>query len=331
MERLQKIMAHAGIDSRRHCEDLIRQGLVKVNGQVVTKIPTLVDPQKDIITIGRKRLKYEPLAYYVLNKPKKVVCTNNDPAGRKRAIDCLKGVKERVYPIGRLDADSTGLVLLSNDGELANLLTHPRYGIAKTYVAEIGEWIVDEDIDKLRNGMYLDGKKARVARVKILRRGPQRSRLEIVLTQGHNRQIRRMLARLGHSVRSLSRVKIGPITTRGIGSGKFRKLTPQEVKSLKKMVTEQALRVKNKSKGMATKAAGKSKFVSGSIKATTSDSKRTKNTKGTRKTVSKSLSKTHEIGIKKTKKVAKTPAKSIKTSPKKRAKKQINTAKRGKK
>lgn len=235
-ERLQKVMAEAGIASRRHCEQMIRDGLVKVNGQIVTKLPVLVDLQCDRIVVSGRRLRFEPKVYFLLNKPKNVVCTNSDPQGRRRAVDLLRGVKERVYPVGRLDVDSKGLLILTNDGELANLLTHPRYGVIKTYVAEIDGRIDGEAIRKLKKGMYFAEGRAAAEDVRILRRGPKRSLLEITLREGRNRQIRRMLLRLGHPVRQLTRVRIGRLTLRGLGAGKCRPLTDAEVTSLRRSV-----------------------------------------------------------------------------------------------
>jgi len=235
-ERLQKVMAEAGIASRRHCEQMIRDGLVKVNGSQVTALPVLVDPRQDRIIVSGRRLRFEPKVYFLQNKPKNVVCTNYDPQGRRRAVDLLRGVKERVYPVGRLDADSKGLLILTNDGELANLLTHPRYGVVKTYVAEIDGRIAGESLSKLKKGMYFAEGRASAQEVKILRRGPKRSLLEITLREGRNRQIRRMLLRLGHPVRQLTRVRIGRLTLRGLGPGKCRPLTDTEVKLLRRSV-----------------------------------------------------------------------------------------------
>ena len=235
MERLQKVMAEAGIGSRRHCEDIIREGLVKVNSEVVTKLPVMVDPEQDRIVVDGRRLKFERKVYFLLNKPKKVVCTNNDPQGRTRAIDLLKGVKERVYPVGRLDADSKGLMIMTNDGELANHLTHPKYGVAKTYIAEVAGSVSGADIEKLQKGMYLPQGKASVKRVKVLRRGPKQSLLEITLQEGRNRQIKVMLRRLGHSVKQLTRVKIGKLFLKGLGVGKYRALTKTEVAYLQRL------------------------------------------------------------------------------------------------
>jgi len=228
-------MAEAGVASRRQCEEMICQGLVKINGTVVNKLPVFVEPTCDVIVVSGVRLKIEPKVYYLLNKPKKVVCTNSDPAGRLRAVDLLKNVKFRVYPVGRLDTDSKGLLIMTNDGELANQLTHPRYGVAKTYVAEAAGWVTGEDIRKLKKGIHLEQGKACMESIKILQRNSKQTNLEIVLREGRNRQIRRMLARLGHSVHQLTRVRIGPLTLRGLGPGKFRQLKPAEVKSLRKI------------------------------------------------------------------------------------------------
>ncbi len=235
MERLQKLMAEAGVASRRHSEQMIRDGLVRVNGQTVRELPVLVDPDHDVVVVQGKKLRFEPKVYFLLHKPKKVVSTNYDPQGRPRAIDLLKTVRERVYPVGRLDADSRGLLLLTNDGELANQLTHPRYGVPKTYVAEIAGTLSGPEIAELRSGIRLEAKgPAAMHRVTVLRRGPQESLLEITLTEGRNRQIRRMLARLGKRVRHLTRVRMGPLTLKGLGVGKFRPLTVAEVRALRK-------------------------------------------------------------------------------------------------
>ena len=235
MERLQKVMAEAGIGSRRYCEEIIREGLVKVNGVVVQKPPIMVDPKQDRIVVDGRRLKFERKVYFLLNKPKKVVCTNSDPQGRIRAIDLLKGVKERVYPVGRLDTDSKGLVIMTNDGELANQLTHPKYGVAKTYIAEVAGSVSGADIEKLQKGMYLAKGKASMGKVKILRRGPKQSLLEVTLREGRKRQIKVMLGRLGHTVKQLTRVRIGKLTLKGLGVGKYRVLTAAEVKGLHRL------------------------------------------------------------------------------------------------
>ena len=235
MERLQKIMARAGIASRRHCEELIRDGKVIINGEVRTGLPILVDPEQDEICVNGRVLRAQRKVYYLLYKPRGVVSTNSDPQGRPRAIDLLAGVAERVYPVGRLDVESKGLLLLTNDGDLAHRLTHPRFGVVKTYVAEVAGRVTASDLEQLREGIYFPEGKARVERVKILRQGPQQSLVEIELREGRNRQIRRMLARLEHNVRQLTRVRIGPLTLRGLGPGKYRPLTRREVDALREL------------------------------------------------------------------------------------------------
>jgi len=234
-QRLQKVLAAAGVDSRRKCEELILQGAVEVNGEVVDKLPAFVDPAKDVIKVNGRRLRPAKRLYYLLNKPKGVICTNRDPQGRAKAID-LVPTGQRVFCVGRLDADTTGIVLLTNDSELANRLTHPRYGLAKTYVATVKGRISGDAAERLKRGVWLaEGKTAR-ASVKILRRGPRESLIEITVRQGLNRQIRRMLARAGLPVKSLKRTRIGQLAVRGLGVGKFRELTPAEVRMLKKSV-----------------------------------------------------------------------------------------------
>ena len=237
MERLQKVMADAGIASRRHCEEIILEGRVMVNGKVVTEIPFMVDKSKDRIVVDERRIRFEHKVYYVLNKPTKVICTNYDPSNRRRAVDLLPGVKERVYPVGRLDADSQGLVLMTNDGELANELTHPKYGVPKKYVVEVATCISPADIERLIRGFHITrGGRASMDKVKVIRKERKYSLLEITLREGRNRQIRKMLARLGHKVRRLTRVSFGPIELKGVGTGNYRPLFPSEVTALKKSV-----------------------------------------------------------------------------------------------
>jgi 23S rRNA pseudouridine2605 synthase len=234
VQRLQKILAAAGVDSRRKCEELILSGLVQVNKNVVDKLPAFADPEKDVITVDGRKIRAEQKVYFLLNKPKGVICTNSDPAGRKKAIDLVQTDK-RVFCVGRLDADTTGLIVLSNDSELANKLTHPRYGLAKTYVARIKGRIVGEQIDKLKKGIWLaEGKTGRAA-VKIIKNSHKESLVEISIRQGLNRQVRRELAAVGLSVKSLARTRIGRLDSRGLGLGKFRKLTTSEVAYLKKI------------------------------------------------------------------------------------------------
>ena len=235
-QRLQKVLAAAGVDSRRKCEELILDGAVRVNRKVVDKLPVFVDPEKDIITVNGKKIRAARKVYFLLNKPKGVICTNRDPQGRKKAIDLVR-TGERIFCAGRLDADTTGLIILTNDSELTNKLTHPRYGLAKTYVVRVKGEIAAEQVGKLKKGVWLAEGKTGRASVKILKRGHKESSIEIIIRQGLNRQVRRMLAKVGLSEKTLTRTRIGKLTTRGLGVGKFRTLTKAEVAYLKKATT----------------------------------------------------------------------------------------------
>ncbi|HUS72307.1 MAG TPA: pseudouridine synthase [Sedimentisphaerales bacterium] len=235
-QRLQKVLAAAGIDSRRKCEELILSGGVRVNRKVVDKLPAFADPEKDIITVDGKKIQAAQKVYFLLNKPKGVICTNYDPQGRKKAIDIIP-TRQRIFCVGRLDIDTSGIIILTNDSILANRLTHPRFGLAKTYVVRVKGQIAGEAVEKLKKGIWLaEGKTAR-ASAKILKRSHKESLIEITIRQDLNRQIRRMLAKVGLSVKSLKRTRIGKLNTRGIGVGKFRTLTKAEVAYLKKTTT----------------------------------------------------------------------------------------------
>jgi 23S rRNA pseudouridine2605 synthase len=233
-QRLQKVLAAAGIASRRRCEELILEGVVRVNGRVVDKLPAFADPQKDIITVGGREICAVQKVYFLLNKPKGVICTNSDPQGRKKAIDIVQS-RERIFCVGRLDIDSTGIIILTNDSELANRLTHPRYGLAKTYIVNVKGEIGGERIEKLKRGVWLAEGKTNRAFVKILKRSHKESLVEVTIREGLNRQVRRMFAKMGLSVKSLKRTQIGKLDARGIGVGKFRALTKAEVAYLRKV------------------------------------------------------------------------------------------------
>ena len=236
-QRLQKVLAAAGVDSRRNCEELIVSGVVRVNRKVVDELPAFVDPDKDVITVHGKRIQAARKVYYLLNKPKGVICTNSDPQGRKKAIDIIRS-PERIFCVGRLDADTTGVIILTNDSELANKLTHPRYGLAKTYVVGVKGMITGKQIEKLKKGIWLAEGKTGRASAKILKRGHKESLIEVTIRQGLNRQVRRMLAKVGLPVKSLKRTRIGKLTSRGLGVGKYRKLTSNEVAHLKKITSD---------------------------------------------------------------------------------------------
>jgi 23S rRNA pseudouridine2605 synthase len=212
---------------------LILSGLVRVNRKLVDKLPVFVDPEKDIITVDGRKIQAAQKVYYLLNKPSGVICTSSDPQGRKKAIDIIPA-GQRIFCVGRLDADTSGIIILTNDSELANRLTHPRYGLTKTYVVRVKGQITGEAVEKLKKGIWLAEGKTGRASVKILKRSYKESLIEITIRQGLNRQIRRMLARVGLPVKSLKRTRIGKLNTRGLGVGGFRTLTKAEVAYLKK-------------------------------------------------------------------------------------------------
>ncbi len=235
-ERLQKILAHAGLGSRRGCEELILQGRVTVNGQVVRELGTKVDPAAKIAVDGEP-IRLERVVYYAVNKPEGYVSTNSDPSGRPRVIDLVPEIPQRVYSVGRLDEDSTGLMILTNDGDLANRLAHPRFGVEKLYRALVAGSPAPETLSKLTEGVWLSDGKVRAKRARIAGRQGQATVLELVLAEGKKREIRRMLAKLGHKVMSLSRIAIGPITLKGLPVGECRPLTRHEVDLLRKVAS----------------------------------------------------------------------------------------------
>lgn len=245
-ERLQKVLAEAGVGSRRACEELIEQGLVTVNGQLVATLPAWVNPNKDRIIVDGQRIRpAEALVYLMLYKPRGTVTTNRDPEGRTRAIDLVDHpLKPRLYPVGRLDIDSSGLLLLTNDGELANRLTHPRYGVHKTYEVTVRGSLDSSDVERLEEGIYLHdrraghGSKTRPVRLQLLKRDRERTLLRMELREGRNRQIRRMMLGLGHPVKKLRRIQMGPLKLKGLSIGSWRSLTQVEVQMLKKAAWE---------------------------------------------------------------------------------------------
>ena len=269
--RLQKILSQAGVASRRAAEKLIEEGRVSVNGHFIREMGVKADPRTDDIRVDGRRLRVaDRHRYILLNKPPGVVTTRSDPQRRQTVLDLLGGVRDYVYPVGRLDYDSEGLLLLTNDGDLAARLTHPRHEVKRTYEAHVAGTPDDEAIDRLRRGIPLDGKRTMPAEVKLLTRGtaprkgalyeqrgaapgkaaayerrgaaprkavPHERRVNgvllITIREGRNRQVRRMCEAVGHPVRKLRRVRIGPITDRRLRLGEWRELTRQEVEKLK--------------------------------------------------------------------------------------------------
>ncbi len=233
MERLHKILAEAGLGSRRKCENLIASGRVSVDGKRITKLGHLVDPIRDNIYCDGESIKRQKKIYFLLNKPRGYVCTNAANSKDPRAIDLLRHIEQRVYTVGRLDKDSEGLLIITNDGELANLLTHPRYGIEKTYMVAVKGRVSDTTVRVLKRGIWISEGKASPARVKVISRRYKHSTLEIGLREGKNREIRRILAKIDHPVISLKRTKIGPLKMHySLKVGKYRALSKEEVESL---------------------------------------------------------------------------------------------------
>jgi len=206
-----------------------------VNGHVVRELPVLVDAASDRVCVDGKPIRAERKAYFLLHKPKGVVCTNDDPAGRRRAVDLLPGIRERIFPVGRLDAESTGLLLLTNDGELAQRITHPRFGVAKTYRAEVAGRMEEPDLERIRRGVWLSEGRTGPADVKITYRRPQSTIIEVTLREGRNREVRRVLAKIGHKVYRLVRIKIGPLSLSKLPLGAARSLRPDELANLKRI------------------------------------------------------------------------------------------------
>ncbi len=236
LSRINKVLAAAGLGSRRHVEELIVQGRVEIDGQVVTDLATRVDPQKANIKIDGELLKQPKLVYYALNKPRGVLSTNRDPSGRSRVIDYVPD-RHRVFSVGRLDQYSEGLMLLTNDGALAQRLAHPKYRVQKTYFVVVAGAMTREELDKLRKGVYLAEGVARIDGASIRKVRKTSTELEIKLSEGKNREIRRILARAGHKVVLLRRIAIGPLRLGELPIGAARELSTQEVRALYERAT----------------------------------------------------------------------------------------------
>jgi 23S rRNA pseudouridine2605 synthase len=241
MERLNKYLAHAGVGSRRHCEDLIRTGRVSVNGRPVRELGTKVEPGQKVCVDGEP-VRGERLVYWVVYKPRGYLCTNHDPARRPLALDLIPQVQQRVYTVGRLDEASEGLLLLTNDGELAYRLMHPRFGVEKTYLVQVAGAPSHEDQLQLLKGVWLSDGHVKARKVKRLKSQGGSTWLKIVLNEGKNREIRRMLARLGHKVLHLRRIALGPVLLGELAAGKARRLTPQELADLRQATQKRSPR-----------------------------------------------------------------------------------------
>lgn len=236
-ERLQKFLAEAGVASRRKAEELIVAGKIKVNGKVVTELGTKVDPQKDEVFYLDKKIsnKDVEMVYIMLHKPESYVTTAKEQFGRPGVMDLVKGIDARIFPVGRLDYDTSGLLLLTNDGDLTYKLTHPKHDVDKTYHAKLYGTPDDMDLQKFRRGVVIEGKKTKPAKMQILEKGDRQSTVEIIIHEGRNRQVRKMCEAIKHPVAQLKRVATGELTLGDLPKGKYRHLTAKEVKYLKSL------------------------------------------------------------------------------------------------
>lgn len=237
-ERLQKVLAHAGVASRREAEKIILDGRVKLNGVVVDALGTKANPESDIIEVdGNRILSNEKKVYFVLNKPGRCVTTMSDPQGRRTVKDLLSGIKERVYPVGRLDFDTTGVLIITNDGELANGLAHPKKEVDKCYRARVEGIPTEKALERLRQGIELKDGLTAPAKVKLLEKRQDEASVEIIIHEGRNRQVKRMCDAVGHRVTKLTRVSLGPISSEGLRPAQLRPLSAKEIAALKALIT----------------------------------------------------------------------------------------------
>lgn len=232
-QRLQRLLASAGFGSRRLCEELIEAGRVEVDGEVVTKLGTTVDPQAQKVRVDGVLLKKQKLVYFAVNKPVGVVTTNSDPHGRPRVVD-LVPKSERVFAVGRLDRSSEGLILLTNDGDLAQKLTHPKFGVRKIYRVMVAGRVDGETMKRMRQGIFIAEGRVSVEGAKIIKARAKATEMEITLREGKNREIRRILARLGHKVLQLRRIAVGSLRLGDMPAGAYRIVTREEVRKLQK-------------------------------------------------------------------------------------------------
>mgnify|MGYP003627744580 CR=1 FL=1 len=245
--RLNKYLADHGVASRRACDELIAKGKVMVDDQPVTQLGTRIDPRVQRVEIDGVILKPEggQRRYYLLNKPSGVVCTNEEREMRPRAIDLIHDRnKGRIYTVGRLDEDSKGLIILTNDGEFAQRIAHPRHGVIKTYRVRVQGNIPDESVQKVREGVYLSDGRTGGARILVQRRSPKSSTLLVSIHEGKNREVRRIFARVGYKVVDLIRTDIGPLTDRGLKAGHYRALSRSEVEALLHLTTPEGMQEK---------------------------------------------------------------------------------------
>jgi 23S rRNA pseudouridine2605 synthase len=286
LERLQKIIAHAGFASRREAEAMIRDGRVTVNGRVVTELGSRASAGRDHIKVDGKLItRAETHRYILLYKPKEVMTTVSDPQGRRTVIDLIRGIRERIYPVGRLDFHSEGLIILTNDGDLAFKVSHPRHGSVKTYSVKVRGVPEERIIDKLQRGITIEGKRTlpcEIRRLKTTGRNEEEgnSWFEVKLREGRTQQIRKMFQAVGHPVAKLRRVAIGPISDPKLTPGDWRELTKQEVKQLATVMEPKEAKPPRRA---ARRPLSRKKPASG----TTSPSKSSKSSSGAKKAASR--------------------------------------------
>lgn len=230
MERLQKVIASAGVCSRRKAEELIKEGRVSVNGETILELGVKVS-SKDKVVVDGMPLKKEEKVYYLLNKPRGVVTTAHDEKKRRTVVDLIKDCDKRIYPIGRLDYDTTGVLLLTNDGEFANILMHPKDSVEKVYIAKVRGIVTKEKINALKNGVMIDGRKTEKAKVKVKKYDPKTkiSMVQIIIWEGRNHQVKKMFEAVGNEVLKLKREREFIFDVKDLKSGEYRNLTPKEV------------------------------------------------------------------------------------------------------
>lgn len=234
--RIAKFMAAAGVASRRKSEELILQEKVKVNGKTVSELGLQVDPEQDQVTyLGRVLQISQERIYIMLNKPVGCVSTCSDDKGRATVLDYIRDIDCRIYPVGRLDFTTEGLLLLTNDGELANKLTHPSHEVGKRYYVVVDSYVSPDEIDKLQKGVFLEEGKTAPARIKVMKAEPSRTELTMVIHEGRNRQVRRMFETLGKNVVFLKRISVGELNLGSLKRGEYRFLTPEEVDYLRRI------------------------------------------------------------------------------------------------
>lgn len=244
--RIAKFLAAAGIGSRRHCEEYVTGGRVSVDGKVVIEPGTRVDPERQDVRLDGERIRAERKVYYVLNKPTGVLCTNFDPAGRLRVIDLFPKSHERLFTVGRLDENSEGLLVVTNDGQLAQRLAHPKFRVPKIYRVQVAGVPTRETLEQLTRGMYFPEGKFKAAEARLVKVHGQSAVVEIVLMEGQNREIRRLLAKVGHKVMRLTRVALGPLRLESLPSGEYRHLNAGEVRELYGLVRDAGGRQRDK-------------------------------------------------------------------------------------